>query len=118
MLTLNQEQWSQLKARDGATFAAAVCDQFLSTRPEMSASPGRQVVLTRMVAAQNYALRAGFVSTPHIVHLMYLSADAPAIHDDPVVDAHLRRKGATPEQRLDDLLAVVAADLRQLEEGK
>jgi hypothetical protein len=38
---------------------------------------------------------------------MYLAADASGIHDDPLVDACLRKPGATPEQRLDDLLAVI-----------
>lgn len=118
MLTLSEEQWAKLKTRDGNSFVTAVCDQFLDARPEMAEVSGKRTVLIRMQAANDYALRIGFTSTPHIVHLMYLSADAPAIHDDPVVEAHLRRIGATPEQRLDDLLAVVASELRQLEGGK
>ena len=39
--------------------------------------------------------------------MMYLAADAPGIHDDPLVDAYLRKPGATPEQRFDELIAVM-----------
>lgn len=63
--------------------------------------------MMRMQDAYDYAARAGFTSTPHIVWLMFLSADAPRIHDDPLVDQYLRKPGATPEQRLDDLNAVM-----------
>jgi hypothetical protein len=107
VLKLSETQWRELQLRDARQFAAAVCDQFLSKRSDMLERPGREVVRQRMQAAQDYARRIGFVSTPHIVRLMYLAADAPAIHDDAVVDAYLRKSGAIPEQRLDDLLAVV-----------
>lgn len=107
MLTLSEAQWRELQARDARHFVAAVCDQFLMGRPDMVQSPGREIVLDRMQAAHGYAIRIGFLSTPHTVRLMYLSADAPRIHDDPLVDGYLRKPGATPEQRLDDLIAVM-----------
>jgi hypothetical protein len=43
---------------------------------------------------------------------MVLSADAPRIHEDLLVDHYLRKPGATPEQRLDDLEAVVNRQLK------
>ncbi len=107
MLKFSQAQWEELQARDMHQFVVAVCDQFLGNRPDMLDRPGRAVVENRMQAAHDYAVRIGFTSTPHIVRLLYLAADAPGIHDDPLVDAYLRKQGATPEQRLDDLLAVV-----------
>lgn len=107
MLALSEAQWRELQARDARQFVAAVCDQFLAKRPDMVATPGRDAVLDRMQAAHDYAARVGFTSTPHIVRLMYLAADAPRIHDDSLVDAYLRKPGATPEQRLDDLIAVM-----------
>ncbi|MES3020874.1 MAG: hypothetical protein V4857_04740 [Pseudomonadota bacterium] len=113
MLTLDEAQWSKLKARDAESFVAAVCDQFLTKRPDMMAAPGRGVVQARMQAAHDYAISIGFTSTPHIVRLLYLAADAPRIHDDRAVDAHLRKAGATPEQRLDDMLAVVMMELNE-----
>jgi hypothetical protein len=88
-------------------FVIAVADQFLAKRADMASQPGRATVIERMLAAYTYAIRIGFRSTPHIVHLMYLSADAPGIHDDPLVDAYLRKPGATPEQRFDELIAVM-----------
>lgn len=107
MLTLSESQWCELQARDARHFVAAVCDQFLSKRSEMLEEPGRDAVLERMQGAYDYAVRIGFTSTPHIIRLMYLAADAPRIYDDPLVDAYLRKPGATPEQRLDDLIAVM-----------
>lgn len=107
MLTLDDAQWRELQARDARQFAAAVCEQFLANRPEMVEHPGREAVQARMQAAHDYAVRVGFTSTPHIVRLMYLAADAPFIHDDPLVDSYLRKPGATPEQRLDDLISVI-----------
>ncbi|MEV4783392.1 hypothetical protein [Burkholderia sp. LMU1-1-1.1] len=112
MLKLSKSQWEQLQARDTHQFVAAVRDQFLGNRPEMGEQPGREAVLTRMQAAYDYAAIAGFTSTAHIVRLMYLAADAPCIHDDPQVDRYLRKPGATPEQRLDDLDAVIKHNLQ------
>ncbi len=117
MLVLKDEQWAALKARDTQSFIAAVCEQFLVKRPRMMSSPGREVLQTYMQAAHDYAIRIGFTSPPHILRLMYLAADAPGIHDDAVVDAYLRKESATPEQRLDDLLAVVMQELKELERG-
>jgi hypothetical protein len=113
MLTLNEEQWRALQTHDARQFVAAVCDQFLASRPDMLERPGREPVLGRMQAAHDYAARTGFTSTPHIVHLMYMAADAPHFHDDPQTDAYLRKPGATPEQRYDDLMAVINAKLKE-----
>ena len=112
MLTLTEAQWQTLQQGEARQFVAAVCDEFLTNRPEMREQPGREVVLVRMQDAYDYAARAGFTSTPHIVRLMYLSADAPRIHDDPLVDHYLRKPGATPEQRLDDLDALMKNKLK------
>jgi len=107
MLTLTEAQWQNLQLGEDRQFVAAVCDEFLANRPEMRDQPGRDVVFERMQDAYDYSVRIGFTSTPHIVRLMYLSADAPRIHHDPLVDHYLRKPGATPEQRLDDLDAVM-----------
>lgn len=113
MLTLTEVQWQNLQQNEARQFVAAVCDEFLAERPDMHAEPGREEVLIRMQAAYDYAAKAGFSSTPHIVRLMYLSADAPGIHDDSLVDHYLRKPGATPEQRLDDLDAVIKHKLKE-----
>jgi hypothetical protein len=113
MLTLTNAQWTALQKGEVRQFVAAVCDGFLKNRPEMLERPGRMKVLQRMQDAYDYAARVGFTSTPHIVRLMYLSADAPRIHDDPPVDGYLRKPGATPEQRLDDLDAVMNHKLKE-----
>lgn len=107
MLQLSDAQWRELQARDARQFVVTVCHQFLGERPDMVEAPGGKAMLDRMQAAYDYAVRVGFTSTPHVVRLMYLAADAPGIHDDPLVDAYLRKPGITPEQRLDDLLAVM-----------
>jgi hypothetical protein len=107
MLTLTEAQWRELQAHDARQFVVTVADQFLANRPDMLERPGRDGVIERMQSAHDYGARVGFTSTPHIVRLMYLAADAPLIHDDPVVDHHLRKPGAAPEHRLDDLLAVM-----------
>jgi hypothetical protein len=114
MLTLNEEQWRALQERDTQQFVCAVCEQFLAGRPELAEAPASDTVLANMHTASAYATRVGFTSTPHIVRLLYLAADAPGIHDDPLVDAYLRKPGATPEQRLHDLLAVIDHKLKGL----
>jgi hypothetical protein len=113
MLTLTAEQWQTLQQNEARQFVVAVRDQFLAKRPDMREQPGRKEVLVRMQDAYDYAIRSGFTSTPHIVRLMYLSADSPRIHDDPLVDRYLRKHGATPEQRLDDLDAVMKHKLKE-----
>jgi len=112
MLKLSEAQWNELQRRDAGQFVAAVRDLFLSQRPDMQESPGPEELFERMEAAHAYAVRVGFVSTPHIVRLMYLAADAPGIHDDQLVDGYLRKPGATPEQRLDDMLALMDEGLK------
>jgi hypothetical protein len=113
MLTLSEAQWRKLQAHDTRQFVATVCDQFLCERPDMVQAPGSKVVLERMQAAHDYAALIGFSSAPHVVRLMYLAADAPGIHDDLLIDGYLRKPGAAPEQRLDDLLAVMNNKLRE-----
>jgi hypothetical protein len=108
MLTLSEVQWHELLANDVDQFVAAVRDQFLATRPDMKINPGPEAVLGRMRDARDYAVRNGFISTPHIVHMMCLAADAPRFYADPPTDAYLRKRGATREQRFDDLIAVIA----------
>ena len=66
MLTFDDSQWAELTVRDTKSFIAAVCDQYLSTRPEMAIAPGRDVILIRMNGGHAYAIRIGFSSTPHI----------------------------------------------------
>lgn len=112
MLKLNDAQWRELQARDARQFVMTVCHQFLGERPDMVEAPGGKAVLDRMQAAHDCATRVGFTRNPHVVCLMYLAADAPGIHDDPLVDAYLRKPGAMPEQRLDDLLAVMNNKLK------
>lgn len=107
MLTLTEAQWQALQQSEVDQFVAAVCDEFLAHRPDMRDQPGREAVLARMQAAYDYAARVGFTSTPHIVRLMHWAADAPRIHDEPPVDRYLRKPGATPEQRFDELDALV-----------
>lgn len=107
MLTLDEHQWRALQDSDARQFVATVCDQFLAKRSELVTAPGRDVILGRMQAAHDYAERIGFTSTPHIVWLMYMAADAPTLVTDPVIETYLAKPGATPEQRLDDLEAVL-----------
>lgn len=111
MITLNEQQWDQLKVRDAGSFVEAVCAQFLSNRSEMVKVPGRGVVQGRMQAAHDYAGSAGFTNTPHIVQFMYMAVDYPGFHDDALVDIYLRKLGGTPEQRFDDMLAVLKREL-------
>ena len=67
MLTLNDSQWAELTARDTTSFVAAVCDQYLSARPDIAVTPGREAILMQMNGAHDYAGRIGFTATPHIV---------------------------------------------------
>lgn len=88
-----------------------MCDQLLAERPELATVTGREAILGRMQAAHDYAQRLGFTSTPHIVWLMYMAADAPTLVTDPVIETYLAKPRATPEQRLDDLGVVLQKKL-------
>lgn len=107
MLTLDDTQWRGLQALDEKNFVAAVCDQFLVERQDRAANPGRQGVLDRMQHAYAHAQGIGLTSTPHIVQFLYLAADAPRFYERATIDHQLRKPGAAPEQRWDDLMAVV-----------
>lgn len=113
MLKLSQAQWDELQVHDTHQFVESVRDQFLSNRQDMVSEPGRDAIRERMQNAFDYAVDIGFTSTPHIVRLLYLAADAPGIHDDPVINGYLRKPGATPEQRLDDMLVVIDKKLEE-----
>jgi hypothetical protein len=82
-----------------------VADQLITGRPGLQDE--RSVVLKRLGATHRLAGEVGFTSSPHIIRLLHLAADAPGLHQDPDVRAWLSRLGQSPEQRLDDLLAVV-----------
>lgn len=118
MLTLDEQQTKALQELDNRQFVNAVCDKFLSKRPDRLQDPGRDGVLERMQAAFDYAKSIGMTSTSHMIRLMYLEADAPKMHEDPIVDAYLRKPGATPEQRLDELLAVLDNKLKEMKNEK
>ncbi|UWE16341.1 hypothetical protein [Herbaspirillum huttiense] len=47
------------------------------------------------------------VRCPTLIYMMYLSADWPGLFRRPGTVRYLRRPGATPEQRLDDMIAVL-----------
>lgn len=116
MLTLTEAQYQRFMARDTQHFVAAVADQYLAERPDMQESPGRAEVIARMQAAYDNGVRLGFTSTPHIVYMMYMSADLPALFERPGTQEYLTKPGATPEQRLDDMKAVLR--LRARESGQ
>ena len=42
MLTLTEAQWQTLQQGEARQFVAAVCDEFLTNRPEMREQPGRE----------------------------------------------------------------------------
>lgn len=113
MLTLNEAQWLALQHDEAQRFVAAVCDGFLMSRPDLRALQTRAAVLARMQRGYDYAAHIGFSSTPHIIRLMYLWADAPELHHDRLLERYLSKPGATPEQRLDDLDAILKFHLKE-----
>ncbi|MBB2915715.1 hypothetical protein [Cupriavidus alkaliphilus] len=107
MLTLSEAQWQALRRTEVQNFVGAVCEQFLAHRPELLQRLGREQISGRMQAGYSLAAESGLLSTQHIVKLLYLCADAPQMATDHQIRAYLLKPGATPEQRLDDLSAVM-----------
>ena len=105
MLTLDADQWQALRADDAGHFVAAVADPLLAQCPSLAGD--RAAVLARMNAMHRLAADVGFVSNAHVIRLLHLAASAPDLHEQPGLRAWLLRPGQSPEQRLDDLLAVV-----------
>jgi hypothetical protein len=113
MLRLSEAQWQALQRHDQRHFVRAACDQLLGQRPGLAHEPGSAEVLRRMQAAFDYAAAMQFTSAPHVIRLMHLAVDAPGIHDEPAVNSWLHKPGASREQRVDDLLALVAHRLKE-----
>lgn len=115
MFKLSSDQYADIRARDKEHFVQSICDQFMESRPEKAALPGRVAVCRSMQRTFDFAINAGFTSTPHLIRLMYMAGDIPGIHEDQTIRAYLLRPGATPEQRLDDLVAAVDHKLKGIE---
>ena len=105
MLRFDAFQLRNLERADNARFVEAVSALFLKGRTANSNDD--DVVFDRMFAAHEYAESIGISSTPSMVQFMFLAADAPAIFEDPLIARQLQKPGATAEQRLNDLLAVM-----------
>jgi len=112
MLQLSEAQLQALQRHDQRHFVRAACEQLLGQRPDLRKEPGQAELLRRMQGAFDYAAAMQFSSAPHVLRLMHLAAQAPGIHDDPAVNSWLHKPGATREQRLDDLLALVDHKLK------
>lgn len=112
MLHLSEAQWQALQRHDQHRFVRAACEQLLRQRPELVRQPGRAEVSRRMQAAFDYAAAMQFTSTPHVLRLMHLAVDAPGVFNEPAVNSWLHKPGPTREQRLDDLLTLVAHKLK------
>lgn len=113
MLTLSEAQWQALRETETRNFVDAVCEQFLANRPELFQRPGREEISGRMQGGYSLAAEMGLQSTQHIVKFLYLCADAPQMATDQPVRGYLLKPGATPEQRLDDLSAVMKLVLKE-----
>lgn len=115
MLMLTEEQWQTLRKAEIRNFVGAVCEQFLAHRPELLREPDKEEVLHRMLVGHDFAARVGLQSTPHIVKLLYLCADAPQLPRDTEIQTYFLRSGTTPELMLDDLSAVIEHVLNEME---
>ncbi|SOZ55904.1 conserved hypothetical protein [Cupriavidus taiwanensis] len=113
MLTLSEAQWQALRHTEVQNFVGAVCEQFLANRTELLQRAGREEISSRMQVAYSLAAELGLLSTQHIVKFLYLCADAPQMATDLQIRAYLLKPGATPEQRLDDLSAVMKLVLKE-----
>lgn len=107
MIRLDEDDLAKLRARDTGHFIAAVADQFLAGRADLQRVQGRSEVIRRMREAYENGLSLGFSVLSHLIYIMYLSADWPGLFHRPGTVRYLTRPGATPEQRLDDMIAVL-----------
>lgn len=105
MLTFSAAQWQAIRDDETHRFVAAVADQLLASRPELRDQ--RPALLERLKAMHRLASEVGLQSTPDVIRLLHLAADASSLHRDPALKAWLTRPGRSPEQRLADVLAVV-----------
>lgn len=115
MIKLSPDQCEEFRSRDMKHFVRSVFDQFAESRSKELDQPDRAAAFHSMSQAFEFAIRSGFTSTPHLIRLMFLAGDIHGVHNDQAVRTYLLRPGATPEQRLDDLLAVVNHKLKGME---
>lgn len=113
MLKLSESQWQALQEEEDRTWVQEVGAQFLEVHPDLKQSPGSGEIEQRMQSAYRYARSVGFTDGEHMAKLMGWMALAPGLLQDGLLETYLRKDGATPEQRLDDLEAVIQNRVEQ-----
>jgi hypothetical protein len=111
LLTLTDAQCAALMASGAQNFVEQIANTFLADRSDRVSDPGRTAVIAQMRNAYDYAVGIGMTSAPHLVHFLYIAADGPRFYEQPAIDAWLKKPRQSPEQRFDDLVAVLSRKL-------
>jgi hypothetical protein len=109
MLEFSEAQLQQLAQLEARGYVDRVYDDIVAEHPEQDVKQLRQ----RLYGAYDYAVALGLHSPELLTQFLYYEAAAPGLYAAPVVDAWLRKPGATAEQRWADLVAVINSKMRK-----
>jgi len=107
MLRLSTGQLRHLEQLEGNDFLVQVRDAIVQDIPSLKDDP----LLPRLQTANAHAGELGLSDQAALTQFLYTEAIAPDFYLDPQIDAWLRKPGQPVEQRLNDLLATMQAQL-------
>lgn len=107
MLRLREEQLRHLEQLEANDFLVQVRDAIVQDIPSLKDEP----LLSRLQAANDHAGELGLSDQAALTQFLYTEAIAPDFYLNPQVDTWLRKPGQPVEQRLNDLLATMQAQL-------
>jgi len=107
MLKLSEEQLRHLEQLEGNDFLVQVRDAIVQDIPSLKNEP----LMPRLQAANSHANELGLKDQAALTQFLYTEAIAPNFYLESQIDTWLRKPGQPVEQRLNDLLAAMQAQL-------
>ena len=107
MLKLSEAQILHLEQLESNDLLVQVRDAIVQDIPSLKDEP----LLPRLQAANAHADELGLSDQAALIQFLYTEAIAPDFYLDPQIDTWLRKPGQPVEQRLNDLLTTMQAQL-------
>ena len=113
MLEFSDKQLRQLALMDARSYVDGVHDEIVANDPSLKTSDLRN----RLYRAHDYAMGLGLLRQNALTEFLHYEAAAKEFYKQSVIDAWLRKPGATPEQRFADLVATAQSKFPTEEEA-
>jgi hypothetical protein len=96
-------------------FISAVKDSIREVDPTLADDPA---ILDKLTEAFREARAAGLTRDKLLADFIYLEIQAPGFHRHPSIRRWLRKRGAVPDERFDDLMEVLRNKAEQTRENQ